>query len=305
VRIRAVRLVLAGVLAMTAGGSLAACGTDAPPGLAATPARSSTAAEPSIAPVASGKAPTRTFTVAQRQDTVTRAGRTLRTTTWYPKGGGGPFPAVLFSHGLRGEPADFAPLLSRWAAAGFVVIAPAYPNTHRDAARFDFVDVLNQPADATYVLSQVLAGPLGSMIDPQRLGAAGHSAGAITTVGLFTSARDARLRAGVVLAGAAFGVSTAFAGPAVPLLFVHGDADDVVGYVSGKAIFDAAPAPKALFTLPGEGHSNPYLRDGDAAYKAVAVTTLDFLRYALYGDPAARGRLGADAKPAGTLDAHL
>jgi dipeptidyl aminopeptidase/acylaminoacyl peptidase len=275
---------------------------------AAEPAASAASSRPpaaAAAPPLTGTAPAHTFPVAQRTDTFTRNGRQLRTTTWYPKGDGGPFPAVLFSHGLRGEPADFAVLLSRWAAAGFVVVAPAYPYTHRDAAKFDLLDVLNQPADATYVLTQVLAGPLKANIDPLRLGAAGHSAGAITTVGLFTGAHDPRLRAGVVLAGSAFGLGSPFPGPAVPLLFVHGDADDVVGYSAGKAIFDAAPRPKALFTLPGAGHSDPYLRKGDDAYQAVSSTTLDFLRYALYGDPTAKGRLPADAKPVGRLDAEL
>src|SRR3712207_7878448 len=63
----------------------------------------------------SGRAPTRSFEVVSRTDTYTRdATRVIRTTTWYPKGSGR-FPVVLFSHGLRGDPADFAPLLSTWA----------------------------------------------------------------------------------------------------------------------------------------------------------------------------------------------
>ena len=132
---------------------------------------------------------------------------------------------------------------SRWSSAGFVVIAPAYPGTTRGAPTLDVGDVLNQPADASFVLTQALAGPLTDIMDPERLGAAGHSAGGITTVGLFTTSRDARLRSGVVLAGAAIGVGSGFSGAAVPLLFVHGDADEVVSYASGKEIFEAAPQP--------------------------------------------------------------
>lgn len=256
-------------------------------------------------PIPAGRAPSRTFEVATRTDTWTRDGdRTLKTTTWYPKASG-TYPLVVFSHGLQGLPADFAPLLSRWAAAGFVIVAPAYPKTSRGAAEFDILDVLNQPADASFVLTNTLAGPLKRIIDPARIAAAGHSGGAITTIGLFTIGRDPRLRAGLVFAGAAIGVGTNFAGPPVPLFFVHGDADEVVSFASGKAVFDALGWPKALLTLPGEGHSAPFQREGNGSYKTVSSSTVDFLRYTLYGDADAKGRLATDAKPTGKLDNRL
>jgi dienelactone hydrolase len=257
------------------------------------------------AEVPAGRAPSRTFDVATRTDTFTRDGtRVLKTTTWYPRTAG-QYPLVLFSHGLQGLPADFTPLLRRWASAGFVVVAPAYPKTSRGAAEFDVLDVLNQPADASFVLTQTLAGPVKGYIDPARIGAAGHSGGAVTTIGLFTIGRDERLRAGVVFAGAAIGVGTNFVGGAVPLFFVHGDADEVVSFTSGRAVFDALKWPKALLTLPGEGHSAPFQREASPSFKVVSVSTLDFLRYSLYGDAEAKGRLAADAQPTGKLDDRL
>lgn len=39
-----------------------------------------------------------------------------------------------------------------------------------------------------------------------------------------------------------------------PLLVLHGDADGVVPYAQGRAIFDAAPEPKAFFTIRGGRH---------------------------------------------------
>jgi dienelactone hydrolase len=294
---------LAAVAVVTVGlaGCAAQTGEAAPLTRAsAAPSGSAKAAAPPT-----GRAPSRSFDVAVRTDTFTRDGtRALRTRTWYPRSGG-PFPVVIFSHGLRGHPDQFAPLLRGWAAAGFVVVAPAYPKTSRDAAEFDVLDVLNQPADASYVLTQVLAGPLRTSIDKARIAAAGHSGGGITTVGLFTIGRDERLSAGIVFAGAAIGVGTGFLGAAAPLLFVHGDADEVVTYASGKAVFDAAPWPKALLTLPGQDHSGPFMRESNAAFKVVATATLDFLRYTLYGDAAARRRLPADTKPAGVFDDRL
>jgi predicted dienelactone hydrolase len=253
-----------------------------------------------------GAAPARAFAVGRRTDTFVRAGnRQLPTTTWYPTTGGQPapgrFPLVLFSHGLGGVPEDYTSLLTRWASAGFVVTAPRYPYTHR-GSKDDLTDVLNQPADASYVLSQILAGPLRDHLDPAHLAAAGHSAGGITTVGLFTRARDERLRAGVVLAGNALGFGTDFTGPVAPLLFVHGDADGVVPYAMGRAVYEKVPWPKALLTLPGQGH---LIFSGTPAWTVMAVTTVDFLRWTLYGDPAARGRLTVDAGPAATLVSSL
>lgn len=275
-------------------------GSSATPVPAATGSGSGEAVTP-----LTGTAPAQSFPVAVRRDTFTRDGtRTLRTTTWYPKRSG-TFPLVLFSHGLTGDPEDFTPLLSRWASAGFLVVAPAYPKTSRDASTFDVTDVLNQPADASFVLTQTLSGPLRDSIDPTRIGAAGHSAGGITTVGLFTSARDQRLRAGVVFAGSAIGVGSTFRGSAAPLLFVHGEADPVVSYASGKAVYDAVAWPKALLTLPGQDHAGPYLRESNSAYAEVTACTTDFLRYSLYGDVAARGRLAADSRPDGVLDNRL
>ncbi|WP_433613821.1 alpha/beta hydrolase family protein [Dactylosporangium sp. CA-139114] len=268
-------------------------------------------ASPSVAPTVPGALapvqlppsltlPPPGLSVSSQQVTYTRESRVLRTVVWTPDRPGR-YPAVLFSHGLNGTPEEFAPLLQSWAAAGFVVIAPAYPNTTRGAVNFDVYDVLNQPADASFVLGQVLAGPLGKRIDAGRLAAAGHSAGAITTVGLFTSGRDKRLRAGVVLAGSGLGVGTDFQGTPAALFFVHGDADPLVTYDSGKATYDLVPWAKAMLTIPGGNHDDPYLSPSSASYPTVAKSTLEFLRLELYGDAAARSSLASTAE----LDSHL
>ena len=39
-----------------------------------------------------------------------------------------------------------------------------------------------------------------------------------------------------------------------PLLVLHGDADEVVPYAQGRAVFDAAPAPKTFFSIKGGRH---------------------------------------------------
>ncbi|XVV11854.1 alpha/beta hydrolase family protein [Actinoplanes sp. CA-131856] len=224
--------------------------------------------------------------------------RPLTTTVWAPQGDG-PFPLILFSHGLTANPSSYADLLRSWARAGFVVAAPAYPHTSGESGELNVLDVLNQPADASYVITEVLAELTN--VDSERVAAAGHSAGGITTLGMFSNARDERLTAGVVLAGRQV-LASPFTGPETPLLFVHGRRDKVVGYADGRAAYEAVPWPKALLSVTQGGH----IATG-AAFDVVAATTTDFWRWSLYGDAAARRRLKADATRGGvaTLDDAL
>ncbi|PWU51842.1 chlorophyllase [Micromonospora globispora] len=275
--------------------------------------------------VPAGHAPTEAFAVGVRQLKLNRDGdRPLPVTVWYPARGEadgtpersvaaatGRFPVVMFSHGLGARPEDYQLLLSRWASAGFVVAAPKFPHTGQGGDG-NVLDVLNQPADVSYALTQVLAldtkagDPLRGRLDTERVAAAGHSAGGVTTIGLFTAGRDERLDAGIVFAGTGLGVGTAFAGAAAPQLFVHGEADEVVDYAAGKAVYDAVPWPKAMLSLPKGDHGRALLTDGKAL-RVVSDTTVEFLRWTLYGDAAAKKRLPADATRGNlaTLDDHL
>nr|BFE71822.1 hypothetical protein GCM10020092_051230 [Actinoplanes digitatis] len=69
----------------------------------------------------------------------------------------GRFPLVLFSHGLTSRPEDYEAILARWARAGFVVAGPTYPRTSYGAADFDALDIVNQPADASFVIDSLSA----------------------------------------------------------------------------------------------------------------------------------------------------
>jgi hypothetical protein len=42
-----------------------------------------------------------------------------------------------------------------------------------------------------------------------------------------------------------------------PLLLSHGDADQVIPYAQGLALFEAAPGPKRMITIPGGNHNDP------------------------------------------------
>jgi dienelactone hydrolase len=295
---------------LVAAGGLFSCAADGPGSALTTPAPSQSVArspEPSEAPSTAaptkttGSAPTSTFSVAIRHISLSRGkDRPLPTTIWYPRSGDGPFPVIVFSHGLTSEPSAYSALLTRWARAGFVVAAPSFPHTHYRVSDYRPLDVVNQPADASYVLTKVLAlgsksgDPLAGRLDTKHVAAAGHSAGGITTIGMFTGKRDARLVAGIVLAGRQV-LPTPFTGPAASILFVHGKLDRTVPYQDGLAAYRAVPWPKALMSVTKGGHVTI-----SKGFEPVLDTTTDFWRWSLYGDPAAKARLKADATAGGT-----
>jgi len=71
-----------------------------------------------------------------------------------------------------------------------------------------------------------------------------------------------------------------------PLLVLHGDADEVVPFEQGRALYARAPGPKTFHPIAGAGHNDTYLAGGGywAAWR-------EFLtRHGLGGAPAASSR---------------
>lgn len=249
--------------------------------------------------------------------------RTLPTSIYYPAVGaaddtaaaedatpatdGGPYPLIVFGHGLAANPGVYQHLLERWASAGFVVAAPAFPLSNSNAPGGPTAgDVASQPGDMSFVLDEVLAqskradGLLAGLVDPARIGAAGHSYGAVTTVGLVghPCCTDTRVKAAVVMAGAMapMGPGEYDLTKAPPLLVVHGTDDKLIGYDEGAAIFNAARGPKALVTIDGGDHMAAAGGIGATVDPVVADATVDFFRGYLDDDAAALDRLAHDGK---------
>lgn len=267
------RTVLKGLIGTAA---LGGCTTTAP-----------TPSTPSVAPSSSAppKAPSRVFPIKSERLSLARgADRPLPTTIWRPTTAG-TYPLILFSHGLEATPANYRELLTTWAKAGFIVAAPTYPHTAAGVADFNPVDLVYQPLDAEYVITQVAKrlGPVGP------IAAAGHSGGGVTTLGMLSGNRDDRLKAAVVMAGRQI-IATPLTGPSTPLLFVHGKRDEVIDYADDHAVYAATTWPKAFLTVTDGGHVPT-----GAELAVVATTSTDFLRWSLYGDPAAKRRLPRDA----------
>jgi uncharacterized protein len=54
----------------------------------------------------------------------------------------------------------------------------------------------------------------------------------------------------------------------VPLLVLHGDADEVVPRRQGRAVFDAAAQPKVFVTIPGAHHNDAHEAGGEVYWDA-------------------------------------
>jgi dienelactone hydrolase len=201
-------------------------------------------------------------------------GRRLPTTLCVPDAGERA-PLIVFGHGIWGHPRKFERLFARWAGAGYVVAAPAFPHTSdENPPPYLREDVVNQPADVSFVVDELLARGFG---DAERVGVGGYSLGAATAlaVGLHPSFADQRLRAVVSVAGGLFH-HPAFAPAALrplPLLLVHGTEDK--GYREVLELYAAAGEPKELVSIEGAGH-DICQDDGEPHATRVAELTTDF-----------------------------
>ena len=215
---------------------------------------------------------------------------------------------------MTGFPEAYRRLLTDIAAAGYVVAAPAYPLSQRGApGGATAKEVGTQPADASFVITKTIAasndpGWLHGLVDPNHIGAAGHSLGGITTYNLAYNATcaDPRLKAAVVMSGTAAGCpGDYFTGKVVPLLETHGDSDQTLNYKLGRSSFAKAPDPKYFFTIIGGRHSSEELGGTTEKQRALTQAIIGFLDNYLKGDAAGLTAMQAAAKPGiATLEAH-
>lgn len=194
----------------------------------------------------------------------------------------GRFPVVLFSHGFGGHRRQSTFLCTHLASHGYIVVAVDHTgNTVMDVAQMALQTMMgepipeigpmmaelisNRPADAQFVLDQLLGGKLGvdpSAIDEDRIGMSGHSFGGWTT--LKVTGLDHRIRAALPLAPA--GGSTPL--PAepliksldfkwdrdVPTLYLVADRDTLLPLAGMRELLARTPATKQLMVLGDSDH---------------------------------------------------
>jgi hypothetical protein len=147
------------------------------------------------------------------------------------------------------------------------VAAPLFPlSSSETPGGPDGGDIGNQPGDMSFVIDQVLKAsaasgdPLSGLVDPNQIGAAGHSNGAITTLGLVANSccRDPRIKAAVVMAGTTEGLGHGQyqLAEAPPLFVVQDLHDGLVPYADAVAVFNHARGPKGLLELSWDSASD-------------------------------------------------
>jgi len=241
-----------------------------------------------------------TFVDATRSTSTGESTRTFPVTIWYPAAGDpdgpalpdappdrsvGAYPLVVFVHGYAVTPAFYEELLRRWAAAGYVVAAAAYPGGDDDYAM--------QFTDTTFLITELLqlssSNPLAGTVDPQRIAVTGHSNGEAIAYGLgfLQCCRDQRVKSVIALAGNLGNINNPVQRDnGVPVLHIMGEADELQPY--GASIQwdrDNLTPPRWSVTLVGGSHAPPYRSPSSAHFDGVVDVTTAFLDGSLKGHP--------------------
>ncbi|WP_129785275.1 RICIN domain-containing protein [Promicromonospora panici] len=249
-------------------------------------------------------APTTPFRVGVRRYNWTRGSRAVTTYVYYPAAGtpggnpvtdapvaDGVFPVYNFTHGFQSSPQNSLFIIRALAAAGFVVPAPHFNHNFED------VNNGNASRDVSQAITNTLAlntsGPLAGHINTGiGVGVSGHSLGGMITHGLLTAWPDSRIISANPQSCEDMGNPAASVSAKV--LFVHGDRDDLTQYSSARQAYTEMSWPKAFLTFVGGSHTSFW------SDNRFPTTVVDWARWTMYGDTAARDRLPADAAGANT-----
>jgi predicted dienelactone hydrolase len=211
-------------------------------------------------------------------------GRLLVTDVSVPIGASGPRPLVVFAHGWNSDPGVYASLLQGWAAAGFVVAAPVFPDSTDLYPGTPVSDYSDQALDISFVISSLLHDT-AVPIDPTRIAVTGHSDGGtdVALMALDPAYADSRVRAYVCMSGEMpSGVAPYSVGSTkAPDLFAVGSDDEYGLYPLTTQVFQSVQAPaKAMLVEPGGAHLGSFI-DMTPAAAAMREAETQFLELAL------------------------
>ena len=184
----------------------------------------------------------------------------------------GSFPLVVFSHGYGGERRQSTFFYTHLASHGYVVAAMDHVgnttvnmiNGESKTGDLDFMHrfIQSRPADASFVIDQMIAGDAGIEIDVNRIGMSGHSFGGWTT--LKTLETDDRIKAILPLAPAGGGTGDAEDPLAsalsfdwcqkVPALYIVSDLDSILPLSGMYDLYHRNPEPKIVVILENADH---------------------------------------------------
>jgi len=193
----------------------------------------------------------------------------------------GIYPLVIFSHGLAGHRRQTSHFCAHLASHGYIVASMDHMgNTMPEILQMalkaqkqgNASEVLKElmnsardrPIDAVFTVDMILAGEMGSRIDPSRIGITGHSFGGWTT--LAATGLDSRFQAAIPLAPAGGRsrldpMSNFFSkgltldwNRRVPILFLTAELDSLLPLDGMKDLFARTPQPKDMVILGNADH---------------------------------------------------
>ena len=230
---------------------------------------------------------------AANRDYSGAADRTLATTLWYPLDSEESHPLVIHSHGFTSARNDLSYVAELLASHGYVVAAADYPLTHGGApGKPNAVDVVNQPADVSFLIDSVSAfsgpeKPFSGSIDASRIGLMGYSLGGLTTelATYHPTLRDPRVAAAASIAGPTTGFTADFFKTSdIPFLMIAGSLDYLINFEANAATIPYLVENGALVTITGGTHlgfvgvADPmfrFMRHPDSLGCAAVLANLD------------------------------
>jgi len=174
---------------------------------------------------------------------------------YYPEKGEGPFPVIVFSHGLGGSREGYEYLGRHWASHGYVVALPQHLGSddavwknQQDPARelrraaADIGNAMARPLDVRFVLDRLTAmnreeGPLHGRLNLKKTGMSGHSFGGWTTLAVAgqvfsrgSTLADPRVKAAISMSAPAAqrrrSYDESYGSIRIPILHMTGTLDD-------------------------------------------------------------------------------
>jgi predicted dienelactone hydrolase len=120
---------------------------------------------------------------------------------YYPHEASNPCPVIVFSHGLGGSREGYAFLGRHWASHGYISVHVQHhgsddevwrgntrPMQSMRGAAMDPANIVNRPIDISFAIDELKAlnakDPLRGKLDLERVGVAGHSFGAFTSLAI-------------------------------------------------------------------------------------------------------------------------
>jgi hypothetical protein len=254
----------------------------------------------------------RTLVTEIRYPTLYVAGGPRESVGAAPVARSGGYPMIVFAHGYDVTPDTFAQLLDAWTRAGFVVVAPLFPDEKPAAITAQHYantegDLENEPADLAFVTREVLqasssltaACPIvNGLVDASELALAGHSDGANAVAMLSydhgndpQGIRFAALRTGldyravVILSGDEVTGHTYAAEAGRPALLVVQSLTDQCNPIKYVVrLYDTIHQSNKWFLELRNAHHLPPFDGADApAFRVVAATSTRFLQITLQG----------------------